>query len=84
VELGETLVRDHPAVPDYRGHLANGMAAAACIYSLSPEKPFHNPALALKLARRADELAPGSAQNAIGWAQYRLGDWKGCITSVAQ
>jgi hypothetical protein len=82
VELGETLVRDHPAVPDARRWLANGMSAAAGIYSHSPEKPFHNPALALKLARRAMELTPESGQQNVGWAQYRLGDWKGCISSL--
>jgi tetratricopeptide (TPR) repeat protein len=43
--------------------------------------------LALKVARRALEKADrpnliGLARQTLGWAQYRAGDWKGCIESL--
>jgi uncharacterized protein HemY len=49
----------------------------------APE-PFRDPALALKLARRAVELKPESdlCLQSLGWALYRAGDFKGSIEAT--
>jgi eukaryotic-like serine/threonine-protein kinase len=83
VELFEKMIHDHPEVAKYASwiQLTRGLAD---LCSLLPDEPFHDPALALKLARRANELMPedGMVQQSLGWAQYRVGDWKGCIESL--
>jgi hypothetical protein len=42
------------------------------------------PDLALKLARRCHANAPGNAMygQSLGWALYRVGDWKGCLETL--
>src|SRR5262249_46043975 len=49
-----------------------------------PEASFRNPSRAVKLAERAVELAPndGSANNTLGVARYRAGDWKAAIAAL--
>src|SRR5262249_25634502 len=86
VELGEKLARDHPAFPLDRDRLSLLICQLADLSSCFPEERFHNPGQALKLARRAVELKPeyGTALPSLGWAQYRLGDWKGCIASLTE
>ena len=46
--------------------------------------PLRDPALALKLARRAVELKPGEAicTQSLGWALYRKGDLPGSIEAL--
>jgi serine/threonine protein kinase len=46
-------------------------------------KGFRDPDLALKLARRANELNPdGRRARSLGWALYFTGDWKGSLASL--
>ena len=81
VDLAEKLVHDHPALPGYRGTLSRLLLRLADFHSVPPEVRFLDPALGLKLARRAVALSPEDrrARQSLGWAQYRAGDWKGCI-----
>ena len=55
----------------------------ADMLSHAPE-PIRNPELALKLAEKACALEPvnNMSWQSLGWARYRVGDWKGCIESV--
>jgi tetratricopeptide (TPR) repeat protein len=57
----------------------------ADVLSSAPEG-LRDPQLALKLARRAVELKPGDGlcQQSLGWALYRVGDWEGCISTIAK
>src|SRR5262249_18878037 len=80
----EKLARDHPGFPLDRDRWSQLIYMLADLSSCFPEERFHNPGQALKLARRAVELKPedGTARQSLGWAQYRVGDWKGCIESL--
>ncbi|APW60434.1 serine/threonine-protein kinase [Paludisphaera borealis] len=84
VQVGEALVREHPAVLEYRVTLARSLEALADICSAWRGERFYDPPRALELARRAVEVAPddGEAWQSLGWAQYRSGDWTGCIKSL--
>ena len=44
---------------------------------------LRDPRLGLQLARSAVELKPNTlTRQALGWAQYRMGDWRGCIKTL--
>ena len=51
-----------------------------------PVAAIVDPRFPLALARKAVELTPedGMARQSLAWAQYRNGDWKGCIESQTQ
>src|SRR5262249_10482082 len=51
-----------------------------------PEREQRDPKRALALARRALQLKPAdhAAQNTLGVAQYRNGDWEGSIESLTK
>jgi hypothetical protein len=83
VDLGEELIRVRPEFAGHRG-LRLMASAVADLCSAFPAEPFHDPALALTLARRAVERGPDDVipRQSLGWALYRVGDWKGCIESL--
>jgi serine/threonine-protein kinase len=84
VDLADKLVSDHPGVPEHRDILIRSLHELADCYSRSPEDPFHDPQRALEISRRAAKLNPenGKSRQSLGRAQYRIGDWKGCVESL--
>jgi tetratricopeptide (TPR) repeat protein len=54
------------------------------IFLTTAPEPLRDPALALKLARRAVELKPGDSmcKLSLGWALYRTGDFRGSIETI--
>jgi serine/threonine protein kinase/tetratricopeptide (TPR) repeat protein len=85
VQLGERLIRDDKY--DYVTHrrLAGLLRRMSHHRSMSPDERFHNPTMALELARRAVEMDQGSddwAWQSLGWAEGRLANWRGCIEAL--
>jgi serine/threonine protein kinase len=77
----DRLVVDHPDVPEFRADLAQNCLCDAEDFVATPGDPLHRPEVGLQRARRRGELIP-QANWYLGWAQYRLGDWKGCIETL--
>jgi len=85
VDLSERLMREEPSVAQHRQHLASLLCHLADLCSVDPGGPFYDPGEAVKLARRAVEVDPGGesvSRQSLGWALYRIGDWKGCLEAI--
>ena len=85
--LVDSLAPDDLAHREVREQAVFILATIADLHSLPPDGPLLDPAFALRLARRAVELNSanrGFEWHSLGWAQYRSGDWKGCIESLAK
>jgi tetratricopeptide (TPR) repeat protein len=56
----------------------------AWLLTTCPEPKLRDPKRALEAARKAVQLAPQSpwAWQALGWAQYRAGDWKASVKAL--
>ena len=52
----------------------------------SPDASDRDRAQGLELARKAVELSPDDEMDRyyLGWVQYRVGDWKGCLESLGK
>jgi tetratricopeptide (TPR) repeat protein len=70
-------IRIKPDHPD-------GYNSAAWLLATAADSKLRNPAEAVKLARRAVELAPkdGSHWNTLGVAHYRAGNWKDVLAAL--
>ena len=83
VELRERLFREQPTLPDHRDRLSGALLLLADMHSVWPEGRYADPARALELARRAVAIKPEDmTRQSLGWALYRVGDWKGCIGAL--
>jgi tetratricopeptide (TPR) repeat protein/serine/threonine protein kinase len=56
----------------------------AWLLATCPEPKYQDPARAVRLAKKATEIAPkaGTLWNTLGVAQYRAGDWKAAIAAL--
>jgi tetratricopeptide (TPR) repeat protein len=78
-EACEQIVRRNPE--DASMHNAFAWFLATC-----PETRFRDPGQAVRLAKRAMELAPlaGGYWNTLGVAHYRAGDWQAAIAALTK
>ena len=89
LKVVENLSSEDLAEPLVRDRASKTLWMIAVCHSFTNEGPLFDPCLALTLARKAIELdlrSPswsGSLQS-LGYAQYRNGDSKGCIESLAK
>ncbi len=83
-EIVEALVAEYPDRPHYRRMLVEWCSSGCHAIAASSHVTPRGAQWALDAARRAVELAPKNDVHiqALGWALYRAGDWKGCIESL--
>ncbi len=84
-ELLESLIALAPPGSDYHWRLAVVYEELARFLASYPDAKLRDPKHAMELARLALLHAPElpAAWRTLGVAQYRLGDWTGCIESLS-
>ena len=83
-EVVEALVAEHSDWPHYRQQLVELCDSGCHAIVAASHVTRRGARWALDAARRAVELDPKNDVHlqALGWALYRTGDWKGCIESL--
>jgi serine/threonine protein kinase len=82
----ETLARREAKLHLNHEDTIMSMNAVAWLLAASPDRALRDPGRALKLAKKAVELAPeaGDYRNTLGVARYRAADWKGAVRELTR